>query len=95
MRQTLASAISQRRLIQFTYDGRPRIAEPHLLGIENGLLAIEAFQIGGGSSRGGLPQWRNFHVGDIRDLCVLEQTFHVRSDFNPQRSRWEQILARV
>lgn len=95
MRQTLASAISQRSVIQFTYEGLSRIVEPHLLGVENGLLAIEAFQIGGRSRRGGLPQWRNFHVGDIRDLCVMEQTFHVRSDFNPQRSRWEQILTCV
>ena len=84
----LARAIQDRRVLNFHYDGRPRVVEPHAYGrTSDGVPVLHGFQIGGESSRsrtsrgggesasGGLPGWRTFRAADITGLTIGEDTF--------------------
>ena len=86
MREQLTAAIEQRRVVTFTYQGQPRRVQPAAYGIGNrkGKETLHAYQIGGGSKRGGIPYWRNFHVEGISSLKVLDEVFGPNPPgFNP------------
>ena len=73
---TLSSAIRNRQLISFTYDGFQRTVEPHTLGIDRkGHAALRAFQVAGGSHSGEYVGWKIFHVDDLRSLAIQSQHF--------------------
>ena len=47
---TISSAIHDRHLLSFTYDGFPRVVEPHCYGTDKkGHPALRAYQVQGGS----------------------------------------------
>lgn len=71
----LHDAIDRLSVVRFYYRGRMRIAEPHVLGTKDGRLQILTFQVGGESSRGGLPNWRRFFVDEISHLETTGETF--------------------
>lgn len=55
--ELLRTAIQQKRLLQVTYQGKPRIIEPHDYGVHNGTVKLLGYQLSG-ASRGPLPNWR-------------------------------------
>jgi hypothetical protein len=55
--QLLRSAIENKRLLRFKYKGNERIAEPHDYGIQNGIIRLFCWQVGGRSG-GRIPGWR-------------------------------------
>lgn len=60
------SAIHNRQLISFTYDGLPRVVQPATFGHTNtGKLSLRACQIGGNSRRNSLPCWGMYTVAKI------------------------------
>lgn len=68
--ETIAHAIDNRCKLVFHYNGQRRLVDPYVLG-ELGIKRIKtlhAYQFGGGSSSGGIPEWRNFHVPKIEHL---------------------------
>jgi len=69
----LLQAISTRHQISFTYQGKPRVAEPHDYGMQNGQARLLSYQIGGQSGSGRLPNWRMFDVNKISDFKVLDE----------------------
>lgn len=72
----IPEAIAAKRLLQFTYDGYPRTAEPHTYGIDaNGRLALVAFQIAGGSRSGEYLGWKTFLGSEMRNVAILEYHF--------------------
>lgn len=77
MREQLTAAIEQRRVVTFTYQGQPRRVQPAAYGVGNrkGKETLHAYQVDGGSRRGGIPHWRNFHVDQIESLTVLDDVF--------------------
>jgi len=90
MEDSISEAIERRRVLAFSYDGHPRIVQPHALVREGQLrrLVLHAWQADGGSKSGELPGWRNFDLGGITGLEVLDETFPgPRRDFNPRRFR--------
>jgi len=92
----LRIAISQRRKIRFWYAGKERIAEPHDYGIQNGQLRLLAYQVGGQSSTGHLPNWRWLDVSRIKDMEILDQTFAGnRPAPSGQHQKWDDLLLRV
>lgn len=92
----LIEAIRGQNRIRFSYDGQTREAEPHLLGrLPSGRVALHAYQVSGGSLSGGLLQWRNFEISRITNLVILKNAFQLRSDFNPDGSRYIDILCSV
>jgi hypothetical protein len=87
VRDQLTAAIEQRRVVTFTYEGYPRRVQPAAFGIGNrkGKETLHAYQVDGGSRRGGIPSWRNFHVERIESLAVLDEVFGPNPPgFNPR-----------
>src|SRR5215471_14316633 len=92
----LRIAITQRRKIRFWYGDRERIVEPHDYGIQHGQLRLLAYQVGGQSSTGHLPNWRWIDVSKIKDLEILDETFAGnRAAPSGQHGKWDQLLLRV
>ena len=88
-------AIAHRRLIQFTYHGAPRVAEPHDYGIANERIRLLVFQTGG-TSKKPLPGWRMMDVAELENLIVLENEFPgSRRDDRQTHKQWDELFCRV
>lgn len=75
MTEELVSAIENKNVIQFNYEGESRTVEPHCYGITTkGNEAIRAYQTDGYSSSGNLG-WKMYDVQKIDDLEILGSTF--------------------
>jgi len=76
VKTVVCDAISRRLRLSFTYAGKVRVVEPHLCGrTTTGQDLLLAYQVGGHSSSGDLPRWRNYRLSEIHDLRVLEDRF--------------------
>jgi histidyl-tRNA synthetase len=94
--ELLLNAIEEKKLIQFNYQGKVRIAEPHDYGIQNGSVRLLSYQVGGASNSGRLPAWRWIEVPEISALQVLSQTFPgSRSAASSKHHAWDEVFARV
>ena len=96
----LRDAINNLSVVTFSFDGWNRVCEPYILGTQIGKDEEEkwyvgTYQVSGGSSKGGVPEWRTFRVDDIRGLVTTDRHFSPRSSFNPDQSRWQTIDTRV
>jgi hypothetical protein len=92
----LRMAITQRRKIRFFYDGKERLAEPHDYGIQGGKARLLAYQTGGQSNSGRLPDWRWIDVSKITGLEVLNETFAGnRNAPSGHHQKWDQLFLRV
>ena len=93
---TLVLAISPRRVVEFRYRQLPRLAEPHTVGINTeDVEQLLAYQLGGRSSSGPLPDWRRFDVDEIENLVVRDETFPRRPAPSGRHARWKTIIAFV
>lgn len=91
----LRTAIEQKRVIQFAYENKPRIVEPHDYGIHKGEIKLFGYQVGGQSSEP-LPNWRWSLVNLISDLRLLPQSFPGRRPtLSGKHHQWDQIFIRV
>lgn len=94
--EAITKAIQSKQIIEFTYNGFKRIAEPHVLGIKNGVYNLLIFQIGGQSSLGRLPNWRIVKVEKIYDLKLINDYFEgKRSTQTGQHTDFDTILELV
>lgn len=88
----LNKAIMNHHSVNFDYHGRNRIVNPHFYGINGGVMQLHAFQIGGESEQGGLPDWRNFIIGDIINLKSTDAIFDAPSlGYNPNGTHYTKI----
>ncbi len=71
----IRKTMQNKQIIEFSYDGMKRVAEPHVLGIKNGLICLLIYQIGGQSSSGGLPNWRLVKVDKITNFLIINENF--------------------
>ena len=71
----ITTAINEKRLIEFTYDGLLRIAEPHVYGVKDGKYELLVYQISGQSRSGGLPNWRRVELHKVTNMKILNETF--------------------
>lgn len=93
---TIRESIKTKHIVEFTYDGRQRIAEPHVLGIINGEVGLLIYQTGGQSSSGGLPNWRLVKIDKIIDYNIINETFPgKRSTPTSQHTDFDTILELV
>jgi hypothetical protein len=95
MEEQITQAISQVQLISFYYQNLPRIAEPHILGVCNGVTQMLVYQTGGQSKSGRLPDWRRVNIREISDLKVLDETFAGQRTVSGKHSSWDSHLAIV
>ena len=76
MQSTICRAIQERRLLEFSYDGGPRVVEPHCHGVSTaGNDVLRAYQVGGVSSSGKPEGWRLFELGKMSGARQAEETF--------------------
>lgn len=75
MKQTIIDAITSKHLLKFNYHGYERIVEPHVYGVLGGREDLLVFQVSGGSSSGGLPEWRRMSLDEISDIEILKESF--------------------
>ena len=95
--QLILTAIHERRLLRFTYHGKPRIVEPQDYGIQKGTVNLFTYQIAGESSSSSrLPDWRKFAVLSMSNLELLDQTFAGSRVVPSQRHQeWDVLFAGV
>lgn len=96
MEQICKTAIADKKLVEFSYSGHSRIAEPHVLGVFGGATQLLGYQVGGSSRSGGIPEWRRFDLNKMSDLKVLAQSFPGQRPFPSGRhSPWDHRIAVV
>ena len=96
MQQEIVAAIGSKRIIEFNYSGHHRVVEPHVLGINDGVVQLLGYQVGGSSSSGGIPEWRRFDLNKMSGLGTTAQTFPGKRPFpSGKHSSWDQRIAIV
>ena len=93
----LRFAITNKRLIRFSYSQALRVAEPHDYGLHKGVLRLLVFQVRGGSSRASSSRgWKLLDVGKVTSCTVLDETFAgSRGAAHQNHYVWEVLHARV
>ena len=75
IRRLLYAAINNKRLIEFQYKERWRVAEPHDYGMIQSVKKLLTYQVEGESESGDLPDWRWAKVDEINRVRVLDKEF--------------------
>ncbi len=93
----IKTAIQNKQLLSFSYDGFSRTVEPHTYGLDKkGHPALRAYQIRGGSESGEYIGWKIFHVNEIRSLSLLQENFaHSRSGYKRNDPFFNSIYAQL
>ena len=90
----IRNAVASKNVIEFTYQGRQRVAEPHVYGIYNGRKQILVYQVGGESATGDLPSWHRLNVDEISSIRITPQTFNGQRPLaSGKHSVFDEILA--
>jgi hypothetical protein len=90
----IRTAIASKNMIEFTYQGRQRIAEPHVYGVHNGKRQVLVYQVGGDSVSGALPGWHRIDVDKISSIRITPKTFiGNRRLISGKHSNFDEILA--
>lgn len=72
----LASAIEDRQVISFTYDGLPRVVQPATYGhTTTGKLTLRGCQVDGASRSNRMPCWELYTVAKIVGLSLAGDVF--------------------
>ncbi len=77
----IINAIAEKKIIEFNYDGYLRVAEPHVYGTLDGKYELLVYQIGGGSSSDGIPNWRRVKLNKVSNIVVTDRTFKGKRRF--------------
>lgn len=88
-------AIKEKRMLRLLYKNRERIIEPHDYGIQNSIVKLLTYQVGGSSS-GPLPAWRWMEEALISDIQLLNRTFRGgRPTPSGKHQKWDKLFIRV
>ena len=91
----LRKAIAEKHLLRFSYKGSERIVEPHDYGVQNGIVRLLCWQVGG-KSNGRIPGWRLFDVDGVRNCEMLGRTFGGNREIaSGNHHRWDEVFIRV
>lgn len=90
MDEMIRWAITEKKSLEFDYDGYPRIVEPHIYGRKNEKNGILAYQTRGQSSDGELG-WKRMHMKKITNMRVLGETFPGIRPVSGWHSSWDLI----
>ncbi|BAY27975.1 hypothetical protein NIES2100_78020 [Calothrix sp. NIES-2100] len=94
--ELIKQAITQKHLIEFYYQDFQRIAEPHTLGLKDGVLQVLVYQVSGQSSSGQLPNWRRMNLDNMLRLRIIDETFSShRPSPSGNHSSWDERIATV
>jgi hypothetical protein len=91
----LREAIRTKHLLHLQYKNQERIVEPHDYGIQNGIVRLFCYQVGGRSSSP-LPGWRLVDVAEMQDCEILERRFAGnRETPSGKHHKWDEVFIRV
>jgi hypothetical protein len=94
--QQLCAAIESLHVIEFTYGGCRRIAEPHDYGTHAGRPKLFFYQLGGESSSGAPLGWRLAHVPEMSSIRITDRKFPgSRPTPSGRHIRWDSLFASV
>lgn len=71
----IRTAIMNKNVIEFSYHGHHRIAEPHVFGIHKGRKQLLVYQTGGQSSSGRVQGRRRVNVDEITSARITPESF--------------------
>ena len=92
----IRNAIAKKELVEFTYRGYPRVAEPHVYGIKDGKRQLLVYQVGGLVSSGKIQDWRRIKLEEISGLKVAGGHFAGRrDDRTSDYDNWDTVIAAV
>lgn len=75
MNPEICNAISNKNLLEFTYNGSVRVVEPHSYGVTTkGREGLNGYQVSENDSHQKFG-WRMFDMSKAESLTVLEKTF--------------------
>jgi hypothetical protein len=93
--QVLRSAIANKWLFRFRYKGNERIVEPHDYGIQNGIVRLLCWQVGGRSGSR-IPGWRLVDVAEMQAFEMLDKHFGGNREVpSGKHHRWDEVFIRV
>lgn len=96
IKQALSQAINARHTIECIYHGKKRFLEPYHFGSLGGREQLHCFQYAGESESGGLPEWRNLQLDEIRELQIdNKQQFTIRASYHPGNAHYTFIEKRI
>ena len=92
--EAIISAIRDRAVLEFVYNGQPRIVEPQTYGISTaGQPILRGYQRGGGSSTGYTRGLRLFEVGKMSKVRLTSERFaQARAEHNPNDSAMSKVI---
>ncbi|ASQ46614.1 hypothetical protein [Legionella clemsonensis] len=91
IKDKLSQAITARHPIECSYHEKKRFIEPYHYGILGGEEQLHCYQYAGESESGGLPQWRNLKLHDIRTIRILDGHFLIRESYHPENAHYSLI----
>ncbi len=96
IKSSLCNAIKNRWQVSMAYNGKRRVVDPYLIGITTaGSEALRAYQVGGYSSSGNLSAWRLFDLKNISEIKVLDTSFKIHPQYNPNDKGMVRISCRA
>jgi hypothetical protein len=92
--KTIIDAIRNRRVVEFFYNGQPRIVEPQTYGIStSGHPTLRGYQRAGGSVTGYTRGLRLFDVAKISSLRQTGERFaKAQPEHNPNDSAMSKVI---
>ena len=96
MNQTIIEAIENQNIIEFYYEGKLRVVEPHCYGLTTaGNEGLRAFQVDGYSSSGKLG-WKMYDLGKTENISITEDTFEApRTGYKKGDKGMDEIYAEL
>jgi hypothetical protein len=91
--QFLRTAVVSHMTIAFSYDGLERIACPVVYGAIKQGAGVLAYQFGGASRSGDLPDWRLFYTDRMIDVRESPLQPPPLPDFTLRDPRFEDVYA--
>jgi hypothetical protein len=92
----IIEAIEKKKTLSIMYDGGTRLVYPHALGeLTNNRLTLSAYQVGGFSQSGNLPQWRSFPLENISNIQINDDHFEIAEGYNPNWKGFSKIISQV
>jgi hypothetical protein len=92
----IRNAIQNKEVIEFTYRGYPRVAEPHVYGIKDDKRQLIVYQTGGLASSGRIEGWRRINLEDISGLKLAGGKFAGQREPKPSDyADWDTIISTV
>jgi predicted DNA-binding transcriptional regulator YafY len=93
----LIDAVKAHRAVELHYRGRggldTRLVHPHAVyRTASGALRLDGVQVGGATSSGSLPGWRNFDLMRIAEVRVLDAEFQPSADFRRDSEKYRHGL---